>query len=124
MKNIQYLTSIVISLLLLGCTGTGATYVPIVDGPRDRIFTSDLAACQQLAEERTYMNADVRNDAIVGGVIGGILGLLDDGELDDAAGGAAAGAAIGGGSRAYEVIEERKNIVKRCMLQRGHNVVG
>ena len=124
MRILQYLTSLAFSLILLGCTGTGASYVPIVDGPRDRIFESDLSACQRLAQERVYMNADVRNDAVVGAVVGGIIGLIDDGDIGDAAGGAAIGAGAAGGARAYEVIEERKNIIKRCMIGRGHNIVG
>ena len=125
MKDPKYIViTIFVLTFLSSCAGSGASYIPIIDGPRDSVFYSDLSVCQQLAQQRTYMNADTQTDAVIGGVIGGIIGLLDDGDVEDAVAGAAIGAGAAAADSAYDVIKERKVIVQRCMKNRGHNVVG
>ncbi len=109
---------------LTGCGATAARYQPVVDQP-DQNYVADLGECQQLAETRSYTNDDVKTAAAVGAVAGALLGGLgDDGGWDDALGGALVGSAIGGGSEAWDMREERKNIVVQCLRGRGHLVAG
>ena len=112
------------ALVFSGCATGGAKYEPIVDGPRDAAYQSDLQDCQTLAEQKRYDGEEVRTGAAVGAGLGALLGLIDGGGAGDAAAGAAVGASIGGGGSALEVREERAEIVKRCMTGRGHRVVG
>jgi len=106
-----------------GCTSmaTGASYRPIVDGGDLTHYESDLAECQSVATQRDYVNDETKSDAVVGAIIGAIAGA--DGDRGDIVAGALVGAAVGGGSKAYDVRTERKNIVINCMRQRGYNTV-
>lgn len=110
-----------ITLLLSGCSGTGAQHRPIVDGGNLANYETDLRDCQTLATKREYFNQETKTDALAGAAVGGLLGVLESSE--DAVGGALVGATIGGASSAYEVQDERKRIVINCMAGRGYNVV-
>ena len=103
-----------------GCSNTAAGYQPIVDGPRDAKYAQNLQACQQLAQQRSYVNGDVKTEALLGGVLGA---LTADDDVT-ATEGFLAGGLIGGAGRSWETRDERKNIVVSCMKQRGHRVVG
>ena len=48
----------------------------------------------------------------------------DSRDLGDALVGAVIGGALGAGAGAFEAREERQQIMKSCMMGRGHNVVG
>ena len=109
--------------LVSACGSTSAQYQPIVDGPRDDVYTQDLAACGGLAEQREYLNDDVKSEALLGAGVGAVIGGLEDG-FEGALGAGLLTAAIGAGGRAWETREERKGIVIECMRQRGHRVVG
>lgn len=109
--------------LMTGCGSTASSYEPIVDGPRDNRYHSDLAACSAVAEQRSYTNDDVKSEALLGAGIGALLGAIEDGG-EGAVAGAVIGGATGGGSRAWDTREEQKQIVIQCMRGRGHNVVG
>ena len=130
MRKFHFL--ILASFTVGACAGSGAEYRPIVDGPKGVGFSSDLSACQQVATERSYANADVKSDAAAGAAIGGLVtGLvvgLEEGDVGAGIAGAVIGAALGGatagGERAWKTQGERKNIVIACMQGRGHNVVG
>lgn len=111
-----------VMLTLLGCANTADNYEPIVDGPKGRVFQQDLAACQSLAKQRSYVNGDVKTGALIGATLGLLAG--SGGDRDDMVGGALGGALIGGGGEALEARDERKDIVVECMRQRGHRVVG
>lgn len=115
----------VVALGLTACAGSGANYQPIVDGPVGANYSADLSDCQTLATQRKYVNADTKNDALIGAGIGGVLGLLEKGDdLENAAAGALVGGLLGGGSTAYEARGQRKDIVRNCMSGRGYRVVG
>lgn len=128
MKVFTLISSCALSSLLLlsGCsTNTAGNYQPIVDGPRNAQYSADLAACQQLAQQRSYANDDVKTAAVVGGVLGAIAADVDDDK--DAATpleGLVAGAAAAGAGRALDTRDERKAIIIKCMQGRGHRVVG
>jgi len=117
---------LLISLIATGltaCAGSGAEYEPVVDGPKDAQYRQDLAQCQGLAEEKSYINGKTKTNAAIGGVLGGVVGGLGDG-LGGAIAGAAVGGLIGGGTGAYDTVGEREQIVKNCMDGRGYNVLG
>ena len=105
---------------LSACSNSAASYRPIVDGPRDARYASDLEDCQQVASERSYWNGDVRSNALVGAGIGTLLGAES---LGGALVGGLIGTAIVGGWTAWEARDERKDIVINCMRARNHPVV-
>ncbi len=112
-----------VGLCLGACASTGADYTPIVDGTKSASFDSDLLECQELARTREYDNADTKSDAAVGAGVGTVIGALN-GSLAEAAAGAVIGGVFGAGEGALETRGERKEIVKACMTNRDHNVVG
>lgn len=124
-SNLKLASIICVTLTLSACGASGAKYSPIVDGPTDFVYTSDLADCQSLSEQRRYLNDDVKSDAAAGAVVGAVIGALDESDsLEGAVAGAIVGGALSAGGRAWETHEERKEIIISCMVQRGHRVVG
>lgn len=120
----QSMASIVLLLTLSACGSTGADYQPIVDGDANtEQYRADLAACQDVADRRSYLNDDVLNEALLGAALGTALGGLADG-VGGAVAGAGIGGAVGAGGRAWDTMDERKQIVIACMKGRGHRVVG
>lgn len=103
-----------VAVALGGCFATGAKHRPIVDGSDPRKYEADLAACQEVARQRSYLNPDVQMHAAIGGAVGAVVNGFE---------GAVAGAAVGGGTAAVDTVRERKAIVINCMEARGHNVV-
>lgn len=120
--NITLSTAAIVLLMLTGCANTSSQYTPIVDGQKNANFERDLAACQQLSEQRGYLNDDTKSNAIVGAALGALAGA--DGNTGDIIGGTLVGAAVGAGGRAWDTREERKEIIISCMKQRGHKAVG
>ena len=114
---------LVTAQIISGCANTAAGYRPLVDGMRAKNFEMDLFACQELATERSYLNDDVKSEALLGSGIGSLIGAAGEG-LDGAIVGAILGGVAGTASRAWETREERKKVVIECMKQRGHKVVG
>ena len=117
----------IISLLfvggvLAGCSDSGASYTPILDGAPSPAFQSDLSACQTLARDQRQMDQETLAAVVIGAGVGAALGDLD--EDGDAAGGALVGALAGGTASAVDVAERRESIVKECLRGRGHRVVG
>jgi len=111
-----------ISINLVGCGHSAARYEPINDGAKSLSYNDDLNSCQSLAEQRSYLNDDVKSDALAGVVLGGLLGAADDDGSPLA--GALVGAVAGAAGKSWEVRDDRKKIVVQCMKGRGHNVVG
>ena len=101
-------------ILLGGCMATGAEHRPIVDGSDPAKYESDLAACQQLARQRGYVNAETGTITAASTAVGGVWDGVD---------GAVAGAVAGGGASAVHTVQQRKAIVINCMRGRGHKVV-
>ncbi len=109
----------IFAVLAVSACATGG-YQPVVDGPRDSRYYSDLEACQSLAAQAGSQNRDILSGAIAGAAIGGIIGSID-GNLGD---GAAAGAGVGAVQGAVSKNNNSNSIVRNCMRNRGHNVVG
>lgn len=122
-KHTLAFTFVILACGLGGCTSfqSGANYRPIVDGGDLTAYESDLAQCQSVATQRGYINDDVKGDAMVGALVGALAGA--DGNTGDIVAGAIVGSAVGAGSSAYGIRDERKNIVIKCMENRGYNVV-
>lgn len=113
--------------VLSGCT---ATSQPIVDtkGVDPNQYAKDNAECQNYADQ-----ANVAGDAAIGAVggaaggaaLGAITGALVPGV--SAGGGAAMGAATGGllglGGGAYSGVEQKREIYRNCMRNRGYSVL-
>ncbi len=114
--------------LIAGCAGTGASYQPIVDGPITRAYTDDLSACRGVAQQRSYDNGEARTASALGATVVGLSAGLDDENDGDRLGSALGGALVGGllgfAGSGFETSNERKEIVKDCMIGRGHRVVG
>lgn len=119
----SYCVNLIMALLLSGCGATGSDYRPVVDGAPGVGYERDLAACQQLSTERSYVNDEVRSAAAVGSGIGATVGALEDG-VGGAVAGAVVGAVVGGAGRSWQTLDERRAIVIECMKQRGHAAVG
>ena len=115
------------AVALAGCT---ATSQPIVDskGTDPQQFANDKYECEQYADQ-----ANVAGDAAVGALggaaggaaLGAITGALVPGV--SAGGGAALGAATGGvvglGAGAYSGVEQKREIYRNCMRNRGYSVL-
>ncbi len=116
----------IIALPLLGLTlaaCSDAPYTPILDGPRNAQFQSDLDACRQVSQQRQSDGTATTGGAIVGGLVGGAE--ADDGdELGGVVAGAVIGGLLGSAEENAETEEARDEIVFNCMRGRGHNVVG
>ncbi len=108
---------------LAACGNTGADYQPILDGTPNARYSADLAACQQVAEQRSYLNDNVKSEAALGAGVGGLVGAVDEG-VEGAIAGALVGGLIGGASRSWDTMEERQQVVTACMQGRNHPVVG
>ena len=113
-------------LALSACATGGAAHQPIIDGPQDARYQQDLAQCRTYAEQRSYDNADVRTQALIGAGIGGLLGLSNARSADegDFFTGAAIGAIFGGGAEALETRGQRREILLNCLAGRGHRILG
>lgn len=112
------------SLVLGGCASTASGYYPIVDGPRSAAFYDDLDDCQALARTKRSDNDDTQTSALVGAVIGGAIGATDDELIEGAIVGGLLGALVGSAEGASNNRKDQKDIVVRCMYERGHPVVG
>ncbi len=122
-KHAIAFTFVLIACGLGGCTSmnSGANYRPIVDGGDLTNYDQDVAQCQELAKQREYLNDDSKGDFLLGALLGALAG--SDGDRGDIIGGMIVGGAVGAGSSAYDARDERKNIVIKCMENRGYNTI-
>ena len=110
-----------LGLTLAACSNTPIQ--PILDGPPNAQFQSDLAACRQVSLQREASNSGAIGGAILGGLVGGLEADAGD-ELGDAAIGAAIGGAFGSAEERAQTQDDRDAIVLNCLRGRGHKVVG
>jgi hypothetical protein len=130
MNRFTAVAAFALGLAAMGLAGCTATNQPIVDtkGVDPNRYAQDQSECQQYADQ-----ANVAGDAAVGAVggaaggaaLGAITGALVPGV--SAGGGAALGAASGGllglGGGAYSGVEQRREIFRNCMKNRGYSVL-
>jgi uncharacterized protein YcfJ len=118
----KHLLALPLLLALAACQNSGADTRPLVDGPMGPKYEADLAACQNLARQKSYTDEDTAINTGVGAGLGAIIGGVT-GDWAGAGIGAGVGAAGGLGKSAIDKQNARGNIVKKCMAGRGHNVV-
>jgi uncharacterized protein YcfJ len=118
--KLRYL-AIPLLLVISACANSGADTRPIVDKPGPN-YERDLAACQALAKQKDYASGETATNTAVGAGLGALIGGVT-GDWAGAGIGAGVGAAGGLGKSAVDTQSARGNIVKRCMVGRGYNVV-
>ncbi|WP_323770022.1 YMGG-like glycine zipper-containing protein [Antarctobacter sp.] len=95
-----------------------------LDGPRNAMFDTDLASCKVAAAN--YRPDAHLDGALTGAATGAVFGALDN--EDDRGTGAVAGAAVGAlagiAAAEDELSEDRREVVIRCLQNRGHRVIG
>lgn len=140
MKNLKSLltksVAIAITFTLVGCasnpnaigTGYGAKYTPVIDGPQDEKYWSNLTECRALASQVQRNRAgDAAGQAVAGAVAGALVGGLLGGRgyrNETAAFGAKAGALTGGAEGLGSAAQGGKQVVMNCMIGRGFKVLG
>ena len=119
---------LIAAVSLAGCAGSGAGYVPVVDGPQQANFSADLNQCQALAQNQPLLDANKKTEIAAAAALMGLLAGLDDDADGDRLGTAVGGAIVGGGlgaaGGAFEGNADRSDVVRNCMSGRGHKVVG
>ncbi len=110
--------------LVAACSGSGANYVPVIDGPKGPNYGSDLAQCQSLAASGATVDDSTAGAAVVGAGLGAASSVIWNGNSSNLGEAAAVGALAGVASNAVQKTAQRENIVRNCMKGRGYNVVG
>lgn len=105
--------------LLQGCAGRGV----IVDtkGIDNAAYQQDLAECEAYAQQ-VQTGKKAAGGALGGAALGGLLGAIF-GNSKTAAKGAGAGAVVGGAKGAAGGAQEKQQVVKSCLSQRGYKVL-
>ncbi|MGH1413222.1 MAG: YMGG-like glycine zipper-containing protein [Pelagimonas sp.] len=116
-------------VVLIGAMSLAACTAPMdksytIDGPRNAMFASDLQACKHLAAK--FHPDDIKNGALIGAAGGAVFGALDDDNdpTEGALVGAGVGALAGAAAARDDLRTEQRQVVIRCLQNRGHNVIG
>ncbi len=110
--------------LLAGCAHSGANYAPMVDmrPGQEQSYAKDLAECQNYARQTPGAGSHAAGGAVGGALLGAVIGSVTRTRAyrtDMATVGAITGGLSGAGSGA----NSQQNIVRRCMVGRGYNVL-
>ncbi|MEM8569263.1 MAG: glycine zipper family protein [Pseudomonadota bacterium] len=124
MLNSKFLAAVPLIGLLAACGNSGASYVPVVDGPVGPTFNGDLAACQQLASQQGALAPGTATTAATGAAVAGGATALISNQGNNVRDAAIVGAAAGLASGALQQERNKEAIIRNCMRGRGHNVVG
>ncbi|WP_299951446.1 YMGG-like glycine zipper-containing protein [uncultured Ruegeria sp.] len=108
-------------LLVVACAESPVERSLVVDGPKTAAFAADRRHCTNLA--LNYDDGSAGNEALIGAAIGATFGALED-DLEGAIVGAAIGGALGGLEGSVDLEEEQRDVLIRCMQNRGHQVIG
>lgn len=108
--------------LLAGCAGRHRGE-PIVDmrGVDPVRYQNDLADCRQYGAQ-VGIGADAATGAVAGAVLGGAVGAVA-GNSDTAKRSAGVGAVLGGARGAAGGAQERNQVVRNCLRNRGYAVL-
>ena len=120
----KYFAFLPVVLAIAACENSGASYSPIVDGPKGANYQNDLAECQALAASKPIVDGDTTGAVAVGVAGGAATSAIINDSSDDLGRAAAVGALAAITADAVSKTEARKNIVINCMRGRGHNVIG
>ncbi len=115
---------VLVAPVLAACANSGANYRPVIDGPAGPRLESDLAQCQALAASQPKADGRTAGAAATGAGLGAASSVIWNDNSHNLGRGAAVGAVAGLTSSAVRKSAQRESIVKNCMRNRGHNVVG
>lgn len=103
--------------LLAACS----THRPIVDSKGQDMshYENDLKECQSLARQADPGSAAL-SSGLIAALVGGAIGGIGWGSSANIGTGAAIGAVTGGVSGG----EKQKDIINRCMINRGYPIIG
>ncbi len=108
--------------------GMGSPPTPVIDtqGVDAAQHQQDLTECQQYAQQSSIGENAAKGalgGALLGAAMGAAIGAATGNPGQGAAVGAAAGGIGGGAGGAGKSMQDRKQIVSRCMQGRGYNVL-
>lgn len=110
-------------LAVAGCSGNANK--PIVDmkGVNPYLYEEDLAECSEYADQ-VAVGEKALTGAAAGAAVGAAIGVIWDGEGGSSpARGAGTGAVLGGTGGIASGVNERSQVVKNCLRQRGYRVL-
>ena len=121
------------SLLLSSCMstsgmpggGSGASYTPVIDGPKDDKYYVDIGQCRELAANvEAQANQAALPGAVTGAGIGGLFGAATGSQGDGRNKKIATTTGLAGGlGGASQKVQDAKTVIIRCMQGRGYNVL-
>ena len=109
--------------LAAACVPTGANYIPVVDGPVNAQFQSDLAACQSIAAQQGALAPGAGLTALAGAGVAAAGTAVFANEGTNVRDAAILGAAAGLTSGALDQQRRKEALIRSCMRGRGHNVI-
>lgn len=124
MLRFKTISAIPLVAVLAACATSGANYQPVVDGAVGPNYSNDLAACQALAAQQGAFDSNTGAAAATGAALAGGTTAVFNNKGTNARDAALIGAAAGVAGGALQQQQNKENIVKSCMRQRGYNVVG
>ncbi len=106
------------AILLLGLTACSTSPVVDTHGVDKAQFERDLAECESIVDQMEQGETVARSaafGAVVGGIFGAISGNVESGLL--------LGGAGGGAASALSTDQERAQMIRTCLRNRGYNVL-
>ncbi len=105
--------------------GAGASYTPVIDGPKNDKYYIDLAQCRDLASEvESQATSEAIAGAVAGAIVGGLLGAASGVQGNDRNKKLATTTGVYGGLEgAASKFKDAKTVITNCMIGRGHNVL-
>lgn len=109
--------------LLAGCASRGGGSQPIVDlkGVDPARYQRDLAECQAYAAQ-VDVRGEVGRSALGGAIIGGAMGAIV-GNHETAERMAGVGAVTGTARGGVRAVQERRTVLRNCLVGRGYRVL-
>ncbi|TNF34690.1 MAG: glycine zipper family protein [Gammaproteobacteria bacterium] len=107
-------------LVLAACAGKERIIIDEAQSDMTN-YEQDRAECESYADQ-VSVAGDAGKGAVVGAVVGGLVGAAV-GNSRSVQKGAGAGAAIGGAQGAGKGVQERHQVIKQCLRNRGYQVL-
>jgi len=125
--TLKKIATVCLGLALAGCA---SGYRPVIDPATSKAppgyFNSDLAYCQNLADQVPTANEAASQGlagAAIGAVAGGIIGSLSGNFGTGLAAGAGLGGATGVARGGLTAEQEKRRVIDNCMRNRGYSVL-
>ncbi len=100
-------------------SGSGADYRPAVEEPMGAKYNKDVKACQRQARRSSNKGGDIATGAVVGAGGGALIGGAISGDYGL---GALAGAVAGGVGGHVSDEDDREQVIKDCMEEKGYTL--